>query len=388
MRRDTRKSLVLIIAAVVIGWTGWIGHPLAFALAILFPALWAWSPNRWTAVAVSGGYFLAASRGLPMGVANFYETDRWLGLLLWFGAATGFVLVHTALWTAEEGCQRPARYLVIMLLMAVPPFGIVGWAHPLTAAGSLFPGWGWAGLAATVAILLAMTTRWAWAAGSFAALAFVASASIYAPGPSPAGWRGLDTEVGGSSVMAAFFDHQKQQEVFKQIRRAVEGGARVIVLPESAAGIWTPTTARLWKDVAGEATLLLGATQLKPDGYDNVIVAVTADDDEIVYRQRMPIPVSMWRPWAKWVGKPAGASASFIKNPVVDVDGHRVAILICYEQLLIWPVLQSLLFEPEFLVATGNGWWTGGTSIIDIQKATVEAWARLFGVPLVTAFNR
>ncbi len=388
MRLEFRKSLMLVVASIAVGWIGWIGHPLAFALAILFPMLWAASPNRRTAVAVSGGYFLAASRGLPMGVANFYDTDMWLGLLLWFGAAAGFVAVHSALWTAEQGWQRPARYLAVMILMAVPPFGIVGWAHPVTAAGALFPGWGWTGLAATLAILLAMTTRWAWAGSIVAALAFIVSAATYVTSPLPTGWRGLGTEVGGSAVTASFLDPQKQQQVLGEVRQAVENGADVVVLPESAAGIWTPTAAQLWREAAGNATLLLGATHLKPDGYDNVMISVTAKDDEIVYRQRMPIPVSMWRPWAKWIGRPGGASASFIKNPVVNVAGRRIAILICYEQLLIWPVLQSLLNEPDVLVATGNGWWTGRTSIIDIQKSTVEAWARLFGVPLVTAFNR
>ena len=46
-----------------------------------------------------------------------------------------------------------------------------------------------------------------------------------------------------------------------------------------------------------------------------------------------------------------------------------------------------MLHAPEVIVATGNGWWTAGTSIVTIQKASADAWARLFGIPLVTAFN-
>jgi hypothetical protein len=63
-------------------------------------------------------------------------------------------------------------------------------------------------------------------------------------------------------------------------------------------------------------------------------------------------------------------------------------VLICYEQLLLWPVLQSMLHSPTAIVAPGNGWWTAGTSIVAIQNASVMAWARLFGLPIVTAFNR
>lgn len=382
------RSPLLVIAAMAVGWIGWIGHPLAFAIAVLFPALWAASPNRWTAGLVSGGYFLAASRGLPLGVANFYETDMGLGLLLWLVAAVGFVFVHTILWTADRGWRRSVRFLIAMIVMAVPPFGIAGWAHPITAAGALFPGWGWVGVVATVVILVAMTTRWVWSGGAVAAIAFVVSATTYVSVQPLPSWRGLDTVVGRSAVIAPFLDPDKQQELLGQVRTAASEGARVIVLPESAAGIWTPTTARLWRDAVGDATLLVGATNLQPDGYDNVMVAVTAGGDAIPYRQRMPIPVSMWQPWAGLLGQSAGASASFVGDSVVAVAGKRVAILICYEQLLIWPVLQSFWHDPEILVGTGNGWWTEGTSIIPIQKATVEAWARLFGVPVVTAFNR
>lgn len=381
------RSSLLIAAGIAVGWIGWIGHPLAFGIAALFPALWAWSPNRWTAAAVSAGYFLAASRGLPIGVANFYETDMALGLLLWLVAAAGFLFIHTILWTADRGWRRPAHLLIAMVLMAVPPFGIVGWAHPITAAGALFPGWGWVGVVTTIVILVAMATRFVWLSAGIAVATFVVSAETYVPAQPSSVWRGIDTAVGGRAVMTPFLDPGKQQELLGQVRSAASEGARVLVLPESAAGIWTPTAARLWRDAAGDATLLVGATRLTSDGYDNVMVAVSGDGDEVAYRQRMPIPVSMWRPWAAWFGQAAGASASFVGDAVVTVDGKRVAVLICYEQLLIWPVLQSFLHTPEILVATGNGWWTEGTSIIPIQKATVESWARLFSVPVAAAFN-
>src|SRR6478609_8366260 len=71
--------------------------------------------------------------------------DIWPGLLLWLGASMSFVAVHSALWTKNSGA-RPRRYLLAAVIMSVPPFGITGWAHPVTAAGVLFPGWGWWGV--------------------------------------------------------------------------------------------------------------------------------------------------------------------------------------------------------------------------------------------------
>jgi len=87
------------------------------------------------------------------------------------------------------------------------------------------------------------------------------------------------------------------------------------------------------------------------------------------------------------IGKTGGAIAQFFANPVVSVGGQRVAPLICYEQLIIWPVLQSMLHNPDLVIAVGNDWWTKGTSITAIQRASTEAWARLFDKPLVMSFN-
>ena len=71
----------------------------------------------------------------------------------------------------------------------------------------------------------------------------------------------------------------------------------------------------------------------------------------------------------------------------VDVRGHRAAILICYEQLLTWPMLLSAIEKPTLLIAISNEAWTAATIVPRVQHACVRAWARLFGLPLVSAIN-
>jgi apolipoprotein N-acyltransferase len=95
----------------------------------------------------------------------------------------------------------------------------------------------------------------------------------------------------------------------------------------------------------------------------------------------------MWQPWSRWVGQGGSARADFFGNPVVEVAGVRIAPLICYEQLILWPFLQSMLHSPEVIVAVGNGWWAESTSLVAIQRASSIAWARLFDLPVVMAFN-
>ncbi|MEO3389047.1 conjugal transfer protein TraB [Mesorhizobium sp. CAU 1741] len=377
----------LTIVAMVAGLIGWSGDPLLLPVAVLFPALWSMAPRRAVAVTVAGAYFLAASRGLPQGVANFYGTDMSAGLALWLAASAGFVLVHSMAWTARPGWGRVGRYAFAAALMSVPPFGIVGWAHPITAAGILFPGWGWWGLVAAAIGLVVMTTRYRSIAiltlGGFWCL----SAATWTLPESLPGWVGVDTQFRGGYGHAA--GYRQHLDTIGLVREAAADGAKVIVLPEGALGIWTPTTEKLWGNALAGLNVVVnaGAVTIVHNGYDNVMMEISRHGAKTIYRERMPVPVSMWQPWLSWSGQVAGARAHFIANPIASLAGRQIAPLICYEQLLVWPIVQSAVFSPDIIVATGNGWWTQGTNIVAIQKAGIRAWARLFDRPLVLAFN-
>lgn len=385
--RDIFLSVALAAAAVASGIVAWSGEPLLLPIAMLFPALWASAPSRTAVVLVAAGYFLAASRGLPQGVANFYGSGFGAGVALWFGAALAFVLVHAVLWTPRAGTGRARRYLLAALLMSVPPFGIVGWAHPITAAGIVFPAWGWWGLAAAAAGLFIMATR-AWPIAVLVmGVMWIWSAATWTSPHTPQGWIGIDTRFGGGQ--GVYTGHEQHLETIAMVKAATINGETVVVLPEGAAGIWTPTVERLWGDALAnvDVTVNAGAIIVDANGYDNVMLDMSSEEVSVLYRERMPVPVSMWQPWRALSGEGGGAHAHFFANPVVEFAGLQIVPLICYEQLLIWPVLQSAIYAPEVLVATGNGWWTTGTNIVAIQKAAAVAWAGLFDLPLILAFN-
>ncbi|QSZ60565.1 conjugal transfer protein TraB [Rhizobium sp. ZX09] len=385
MRHNLFRTVVLVVLSTSAGWIGWSGHVLLLPLAASFPMLWSLARTRLQAMAASAAYFLAASRGLPQGVSNFYSSDIWPGLLLWLVASSAFVGVHSLLWTDRKGWQKPLRYLAACVAMAIPPFGILGWAHPITAAGVLFPGWGWLGLGAMAAGLIVMMTQYRPAAALAMTGLWLWSAAEWTPPVLPASWIGVDLEMGASLGREAGL--KRQQELIDLVRLQPPG--TTVVLPESTLGFWTPTVGRFWQRSLTDKgiTVIAGAVVIDSQGYDNVLVKVSADGSDILYRERMPVPGSMWQPWRAWVGEQGGARAHIFADAVVDVGDQTVAPLICYEQLLVWPVLQSAFNRPDAIVAVGNGWWTAGTSIIEIQRAGSEAWARLFGLPLVISFN-
>jgi hypothetical protein len=384
-RGDFRLTL-LVFASIAIGVAGWSGHVWLLPVGLGFPVLWSLARTRLVAALVSAGYFLGASRGLPQGVAAFYSSDIWPGLLLWLCASMSFVIVHAVLWTKNAG-THPFRYLLAAAVMTIPPFGITGWAHPVTAAGVLFPGWGWWGLGFMTASLAGLVTR-IWQAVAIALTGcWLWSAAIWTDPELLGGWRGVDLEMGASLGREA--GHQRQLDLIATVRNAASDGARFVVLPESALGFWTPTVERLW--VGGlretDATVMAGAALLDSGGYDNVLVTIDRKGASVLYRERMPVPGSMWQPWRSFFGQSGGARADFFANPVVSIGASRAAPLICYEQLIVWPILQSMLHDTDVIIVVGNGWWTEGTSVVAIQRAATTAWAKLFAKPLVLSFN-
>jgi hypothetical protein len=200
-------------------------------------------------------------------------------------------------------------------------------------------------------------------------------------------WQAVDLTLGNS--LGRNNGLARQSDIAATVRTQRRVGTAVIVLPESTLGFWTPTVDRFWRsNLSGSGlTVVAGAAVVGPDGYDNVLVGISEHGAEVIYRERMPVPGSMWQPWLSLVGRSGGARGHFFANPVASVGNRSIAPLICYELLIVWPILQSMLHKPDLIVAAGNGWWTKGTSIVAIQQASAVAWSRLFNKPLVMSFN-
>ncbi len=382
------RGLFCVLGGIATGTIGWSGNVLLLPAGMLFPAFWAYAPYRSVAALVAAAHFLGASRGLPQGASIFFGSQYAIGIGFWFAASLVFVAIYSTLWSGRSGWPRMLRYLIASVLMSLPPFGIMGWASPITAAGVLFPGWSWFGLAATAILLLMMTTSlWRIAVPVVAGCA-AWSAAVWTEPKVIKGWTGINTTFRYEAARQ-HAGYAQQLETIALVRKAAGHSADVIALPESALGLWTPTTERLWTNALSPlpVTVIGGATIIHRDGYDTVMVEISSKGTRTLYRERMPVPVSMWQPWRRLTGEGGGANAYFFDNPVALVAGTRVAPLICYEQLIIWPVLQSMAMGSEMIVAISNGWWTGDSNITDIQSASVTAWAKLFDVPLVMAVN-
>jgi hypothetical protein len=54
--------------------------------------------------------------------------------------------------------------------------------------------------------------------------------------------------------------------------------------------------------------------------------------------------------------------------------------------MLVFPVLASML-HPSVIVGLSNTFWFDGTTVPRYQATAVQAWAKLFHLPLFSAVN-
>jgi apolipoprotein N-acyltransferase len=200
-------------------------------------------------------------------------------------------------------------------------------------------------------------------------------------------WHGIHTQYGDMSVETAFDRH------IDLITTIEDHKAKVLVFPESVSGTWTPTTEFFWKMRRSDKAVLLGARRRTGQYFENGVTAVTptgADPEGAysegvfsLYSQRVPVPFVMWQPLSK-----DGFRVHWFKNPVTDFFGERPAFFICFEQLLVWPMLHSQTNKPTLLVGISNMSWASGLHFDAVQRTVMSAWARLFSQSLVLAVNQ
>ena len=397
------------VSGAAFGWLAWRPDG-AVALVAALPLIWAIQPTRAAAGLLWLAYFLVGARDVAPVVARFFPDEPWaLGLVLWGLHAALLAAPWMALWPSGDTLARAValRTASAIVVLTVPPLGCLGWLSPLLAAGVLYPGWGWTGVVCTVTLLSAsgvmghavrngrMNTmrRWMVVTTGFLAIAVVTNIGYRPPEPPP-DWLAIDTQLGPFPTdQHAGFD--RQQQLIGIAEAAIANGAKVIVLPEEVAGTWRTAVAYWWQPLGELAarhgsTVLVGADLPVSPGlveeaaprFTNSLVLLGASEG--IVNARQPIPIGLWRPWSKTT-----AVADLAASGVIVLRGLRVAVSICYEDLLAWPLLLSFARNPspQVMISSANNWFYDGADALWIQRHSVELWARLFGVPLLRAVN-
>jgi apolipoprotein N-acyltransferase len=424
------ENALSFCAATAIGLAVSTGHPVGLAAAAGMPVACLLPASRKVAFESTLGYYTAGLWPMIPGLQRYIGSSAspLIPFAIWLFAAILLSMPWTIAWT-----DRPAKYVwrvpLAFSATIIPPLGIIGFISPLTAAGYLFPSASWAGLAAVAflpGVLLAargMEPRVRFVVGclAFAACGFLAiSGRVRTPAEASTipGWVGMNTHFG--DVSQPFRDYAAT--TFIQ-QKAAESPARVLIFPEFVVPRWSEATEAFWRrtldrcrkrnqilvigaglpsnarirndrpafDFAAAIDALesrdsssLGTTKAfigsSPESVENTLLVVGASSGELY--QRVPVPIGMWRPFSN-VSVPLR-----LNGPgVIEIDHQRAAVLICYEEILTFPVLASMLHHPTAIIGISNSFWFDETTIPEYQAAALRGWARLFRLPLFMAVN-
>lgn len=394
--RGLARPAACLLLGGMTGWFAWgQGDSLArLAAVLLLPVVMGFARSRGEALALMLGYFAAGARGLPGGAVVFFgdTAPGWWGVAMWAAASALLGAPYALLWHADLP-RRALGFVIATLVCVVPPLGIVGWLNPISVAGLLFPSWGWAGLAVTLLAFAALASRRIFGI-AVCGVAMVLANFGEKPAVAPVGWLGFDTSFArlssaGTDQASQWLASMRRIEWVRRAAAAMPPGA-TLVLPETLLGRYDGVAQTLLAGPDAElkskrARVLVGAELPLPGGqYQNALIVLGAQEgDGRAAIQGVPVPISMWKPWAD-----DGARADLLARDSVIVVGQlRTAVAVCYEQLLTYSMLMLMARTPDVIVASSNVWWANATSIPDIQRQSVRAFARLFHVPAVFARN-
>jgi predicted amidohydrolase len=193
-------------------------------------------------------------------------------------------------------------------------------------------------------------------------------------------WAGVSTPYGALGHRSPTEQYDIAADAW---HRALATDADVVLFPEGLGGTWTPSSANLWALEAEErdALWIVGAMRRDREGQRNG-VGVVGDGEPYFWPQRLPAPIGMWAPWAAWHVK-----SDLLRPSVQVIQGRRAALLMCFEQFVGWPPLQSALEGAEVALAPANLWFARGTNLNAVREVTLQSWARLMGWTVVEAIN-
>jgi len=417
-------------AAIAIGLAVSTGHPVGLAVSAGMPIVCLLPGSRKAAFESTLGYYTAGLWPMISGLQRYIGSSASppIPFAIWLFAATLLSLGWTVAWT-DRTTEYIWRVPLAFVATTIPPLGIIGFISPLTAAGYLYPSTSWAGLAATAllpGVLLAargMALRRRFAA---VCLAFVICGSLAISGRARTsveaatlpGWVGVNTHFG--DVSQPFRDYGAAAFIQE---KAAESPARVLIFPEFIVPRWSEATEAFWRRTLDRCrkrgqVLVIGAglpssarmkyygpafnfasaisalesrdssslgtihasAPLSPESVDNALILLGASSGKLY--QRVPVPIGMWRPFSN-VSVPLR-----LNGPgVIEIDHQRAAVLICYEEMLSFPVLVSMLDHPTAIIGISNSFWFDETTIPQYQAAALRSWARLFRLPLFMAVN-
>lgn len=394
------EKLLYFIVGIGIGFVAW-GHTLfltIFAILIIFAYFFI--EKRINFFALVFGYYLAASRGLFWGTITYYNITTAGGVYL------TAALLSSLAWIVFWGKTKKTKivsFLAAQAILILPPIGLIAWVNPILTAGLITPNvgrlGGFFGLIADFGLFFILIYLMIFGLNVVKKQFYTQKTTMYImmnfvlllgiaydsslhilKNNSDLGIMVINSnENYETGTVSPIVDFQRQMKYLEQIENSKSA---LYLLPENALGHVTSANDLIWQNT--DKTILAGASFNNDDGsYNNTLAIISHGEIKPIYKQRVPVPVAMWKPWSN-----NGAAKADIwgKRGFVH-NGYKYGVLICYEQLIMLPWMQTMLYSPDMIIAVSNLWWAKDTSILKIQEQNIQLWSLLFDKPFVFSYN-
>jgi len=266
-------------------------------------------------------YYLFASRGLLIGTQSYYG-DFYIALFFWFTASFLITLVWVIIWSPSQK-KRLYLFPIMLTILILPPIGFISWVNPLISSAIIFPKLGFLGVALYLLFIYITTLiikKYKPPLKQFTVLIIALVFTIYSQNMEIQNSQTLhpinSNLVYKNQAIDFMGDYRRQK---KLLSIANKNQYNNLLFHENALGVFTKNSMMIWKNLDNNKTILAGATIYKNQNtYDNVLMEITNHSYKTIYKQRVPVPISMWKFWIE-----QGANAYFFNNPIIEYKKSR-----------------------------------------------------------------
>ena len=397
-------AIVGVAMTAAISYGAWRSAEATIALLAL-PLLMNLAPWRWWPAVLAFVYFGVGNWDVPVIVDRFFA-DLGIGAGIAAGVALAAIQSLPFLLYSPKATPtaRACRMTLALLLLTVPPIGLVAWRSPLIVSGLLFPNTGYLGVAAGLALFAAMAgggfslrreRRLPAALTVLAALVAVGALIHHANSPAPRtmpGWFGVDTQF--SPEHRPGVDVPRGVAVNSMVETLIDpsspGLTEVLVFPESTFSPMQPVDAMMMNFADERArragtTILVGEVVMLEGGRWRNTIRAYGRTSGTVDESRLPMPMGNWRPG--FGGVASRPLASDLLTIETSTGPKTASMSICFEDTVLWPHFGLLSGRADVMVSVANMW--AMTDMVPDRTQTISAAliARLAGTPLVRAKN-
>ncbi len=318
-----------------------------------------------------------------------------MGFAIWLAQA----ILYSAPWILfyskdKHWLNLSLRTLSLLIILTLPPLGYFFWLNPLASSGVLFPGLGWPGLGLTIIFMLlfiniphSKNKIYLIIPTMVLLITAILANLIYSPTSPPKDWVAINTKLDGTPANI-FQIPARESKLISLAHQALNQNYKVIIFPENIALDWLPGTQFQWQGLNQEAnnknaTIVVGAQEDLQNGSSNNVLILLGQGNGSIYPARQPMPIGLWQPWkSETNNRHWNLPGKFL------LQGQETGYLICYEQIVPWPILSLFLQAPypTVIISAANQWFSMPSGYLK-QSNHMKAFARLFGVATMVAVN-